>query len=179
MINAPIPEDDYFRLQSLYDLEILNTTEDPKFNEIAELAASICNTPMAAVSLVDTSRQWLKARVGLNMKETPRDISFCGHAIAGANNFFQVEDALKDERFIDNPLVIAEPYIRFYAGWQLMSSQGFRIGMLCVMDTKPGALTSKQIFALKVLAHSVSMLMDMRVMHNVVREVFLDKVLGK
>ncbi len=163
MIKAPIPENDLIRVQNLYELGILDTPEEDEFTDIVELASKICNTPISLISLVDYSRQWFKAKVGVNATETPRDISFCGHAIVMDNDFFEVPDALKDIRFLDNPLVTGEPNIRYYAGVQLISKKGFHIGMLCVNDTKPNKLTEDQIFALKVLGSHVAKLLDLRI----------------
>ncbi len=163
MIKAPIPENDFMRVQNLHELAILDTPEEDEFTDIVELASHICNMPISLISLVDESRQWFKAKKGVSASETSRDISFCGHAIAAENNFFEVIDAIKDERFFDNPLVISDPEIRFYAGVQLISRKGFKIGMLCVNDNKPGKLSGEQIFALKVLGNHVAKLLDLRI----------------
>lgn len=163
MIKAPIPANDNQRVQELHDLEILDTPEEDEFTDIVELASRICNTPISLISLVDSSRQWFKAKIGVDAAETPRDISFCGHAIVMDNDFFEVPDALKDVRFLDNPLVTGDPNIRYYAGVQLISRKGFRIGMLCVNDTKPNKLNDEQIFALKVLGNHVAKLLDLRI----------------
>jgi len=163
MITAPIPANDIFRVQNLYELGILDTPEEDEFTDIVELASKICKTPISLISLVDYTRQWFKAKIGVNAKETTRDISFCGHAIVMDNDFFEVPDALKDIRFVDNPLVTGEPNIRYYAGVQLVSKKGFHIGMLCVNDTKPNKLTEDQIFALKVLGSHVAKLLDLRI----------------
>ncbi len=163
MIKAPIPPDDLLRLQDLYELGILDTPEEDELTEIVQLASRICGTPISLISLVDHTRQWFKAKVGVDAKETPRDISFCGHAIVMDKPFFEVADALKDTRFFDNPLVISSPNIRFYAGVQLVSKKGFKIGMLCVNDIKPNKLTEEQVFALKVLGNHVAKLLDLRI----------------
>ncbi len=163
MIKAPIPANDKLRVQDLYELGILDTPEEDEFTDIVELASRICKTPISLISLVDYSRQWFKSKVGVTATETPRDISFCGHAIVMDNDFFEVPDAMKDIRFLDNPLVTGEPNIRYYAGVQLVSKKGFRIGMLCVNDTKPNKLTEEQIFALRVLGNHVAKLLDLRI----------------
>jgi signal transduction histidine kinase len=163
MIKAPIPANDKLRVQDLYELGILDTPEEDEFTDIVELASRICHTPISLISLVDYSRQWFKAKLGVTATETPRDISFCGHAIVIDNDFFEVPDAMKDIRFLDNPLVTGEPNIRYYAGVQLVSKKGFRIGMLCVNDTKPNKLTEEQIFALRVLGNHVAKLLDLRI----------------
>lgn len=166
MSKPPIVINDYLRVQSLHDLEILDTPEEEEYTNIVLLSSAICKTPIALISLLDDSRQWFKAKTGVSETQTARDISFCGHAIAKENNFFQVEDALKDVRFFDNPRIVAGLKIRFYAGVQLISRDGYKIGMLCVNDTKPNALMDEQIFALQVLADSVTKLMELRFIHK-------------
>lgn len=166
MILAPIPSSEYLRVLNLYELGILDTPEETEFNNIVQLACCICNTPISLISLVDHSRQWFKAKKGINVSETPRDISFCGHAITLDHEFFEVEDTLRDKRFFDNPLVLESPNIRYYAGVQLISKDGFKIGMLCVNDIKPNKLNEEQIFGLKVLGNHVVKLLDMRIEKN-------------
>ena len=139
------------RLAELYDLQILDTDPEANLDDITYLASQICQTPIALISLVDSTRQWFKSRVGLTTNETPRDISFCGHAIHQSKPFI-VEDTLKDDRFMENPLVTGAPYFRFYAGAQLRTSNGFNIGTLCVIDQKPNHLSVQQIKSLEALA---------------------------
>lgn len=166
MINAPILTNDNLRVQSLYELGILDTVDEDEFTNITKLAASICNAPVALISLLDDSREWFKAKVGITSKQVNRDISFCSHGINQEKDFFQVEDTLKDVRFFDNPLVVSAPFIRSYAGVQLISNKGLVIGMLCVGDSKPGLLTESQVFALRVLANSVTNLLELRRIHR-------------
>jgi len=170
MLKAPIPSNDYLRVQNLHDLDILDTAPEDEFNEIVQLASTICNTPISLISLVDYSRQWFKAKVGVTDTQTPRDISFCGHAILVDHDFFEVRDALKDNRFFDNPLVLSEPHIRFYAGVQLVSRKGYKIGMLCVNDTVPGKLNKEQVQALKVLGNHVAKLIELKVTRKISEE---------
>ena len=120
MVKAPIPYNETDRLQDLYDYQLLDTPEEDDFNEIVRLASDICKVPISLITLVDAGRQWFKAKVGLDTPETPRDISFCGHAMLNGE-IFVVGDARKDERFHDNPLVTGQPDIRFYAGVPLVS----------------------------------------------------------
>lgn len=115
MQNAPLPADESSRLAELHQYEILDTPPEEGFDNLAKLAAQICGTPIALISLVDAHRQWFKAKVGIDAPGTPRDIAFCAHAIHG-QDLFVVPDATQDERFADNFLVAADPSIRFYAG---------------------------------------------------------------
>ena len=160
-MRAPTPENEAARLEVLRQLEILDTHPEESFDEITQLAAYICNTPIAIISLVDADRQWFKSRVGVTPAGTPRDISFCAHAIMQQGPFI-VRDALDDKRFRDNPLVISDPYIRFYAGSPLTSTEGFNIGTLCVLDRTPKDLSSEQIAALRILSHQAMTLIEMR-----------------
>lgn len=172
-MKAPIPENEAARLETLRQYEILDTDPEESFNDLTRLAAYICDTPVALITLVDSNRQWFKARVGLDAKETSRDVSFCAHAILQDGPFI-VRDALDDERFRSNPFVLSEPYIRFYAGSPLMSPEGFKIGTLCVVDREPRQLSREQIAALKILGNQVITQLDLR------REIlFLKRALNK
>ncbi len=163
MKPAPIPQNDALRLAELYQLAILDTPEETAFNEIVQLAAHICDTPIAMISFVDKDRQWFKAKTGISETQTPRDISFCGHGIAEQADFFEVPDTGRDSRFKDNPLVLEKPFVKFYAGVKLVSKNGYALGMLCVNDTRPGKLEPRQIEALKVLASHVTDLLDLKI----------------
>jgi PAS domain S-box-containing protein len=151
MRAPPIPANEAERLVDLYDYGLLDTPAETVFDEIAELAASICGTPYAAVTLVDRGRQWFKAVHGLPFRETPRDHSVCGHAIL-ERDLFEVRDLDADERFTGNPVLSGDPHLRFYGGTQLESRRGNAIGMLCVLDSRPRQLTDAQRQSLRQLA---------------------------
>jgi PAS domain S-box-containing protein len=159
---APVPDDEAARLDALRRCEVLDTEPEAAFDDIARLAAHICGTPVALVSLVDERRQWFKARVGIDVSETPRDASFCAHAIVRHPGLFVVPDALADKRFARNPLVTGEPGVRFYAGVPLVTSEGHALGTLCVIDFVPRALDADQERALAVLAHHASSQLELR-----------------
>ncbi len=152
---APLPENELDRRLALERYQILDTLPDPAIDDLSEIAAQICGTPIGLVSLVDDDRQWFKATCGIDAKETSRDMSFCAHAILKPDDVFIVSDALKDERFADNPLVTGEPHIRFYAGTPLVTSDGYALGSLCVIDREPRELSQAQIDALAALGRQV------------------------
>jgi signal transduction histidine kinase len=153
--------DETARLKTLFDYDVLDTAAEKIFDDLTQLAAQVCNTPITLISLIDTDRQWFKSRVGLDAEETSRDIAFCAHAIH-QKEIFEVEDTLQDKRFFDNPLVTSAPNIRFYAGTALISPDGHAIGTLCVIDNKPNKLTHDQRQALEVLGRSVISQMELR-----------------
>ena len=161
MTSAPLPDDESQRLEALRTYEILDTGAEQVFDDLTELAAHICGTPIALVSLIDENRQWFKSRVGLEATETPRDIAFCAHAILGPD-LFMVGDALEDERFADNPLVTGGPKVRFYAGAPLVDPGGKGLGTLCVIDQVPRELTTAQVAALGALSRQVVSQMQLR-----------------
>lgn len=161
MTTPPLPTNEKERLEALYAYDILDTPAEKEFDEITQLAAMICQVPVALISLIDKDRQWFKSRVGVDIQETPREVAFCSHAIL-QNKLMIVPNALQDERFADNPFVIKEPKIRFYAGCPLSTSQGLNLGTLCVLDTQPRSLSEEQKFALQVLAKQVAEKIEMR-----------------
>ncbi|MBI4782461.1 MAG: GAF domain-containing protein [Oscillatoriophycideae cyanobacterium NC_groundwater_1537_Pr4_S-0.65um_50_18] len=149
------------RLQALYQYQILDTESEAAFDELTQLAAQICQTPIAIVVLIDRERQWFKSKVGLAISETPRNVSFCNHTILQAKPLI-VQDALTDARFATNPYVTGDPKIRFYAGVALTTPSGYRIGTLCVVDYVPRQLDIAQIKALQALSHQVVSQLELR-----------------
>ncbi|PJZ70887.1 hypothetical protein CH373_06380 [Leptospira perolatii] len=151
MKEAPIPEDEIKRLQSLNGLQQLYGPAEERFDRITRLASRLFNVPIAIVSLIDSDRDWFKSVHGFALNETPRQDSFCGHAIMNEETLV-VPDALQDERFDDNPLVTGSPNVRFYAGHPIHSPDGYRIGTFCLVDHKPRHLDSGEKQALRDLA---------------------------
>jgi|GEM_PF-826398 len=139
------------RLESLKSYEIMDTDPDSILDSMTALAAYVCDTPISLISLLDDKRQWFKSRVGLDVSETPREIAFCDFAI-DQKTLFEVEDAQKDKRFCNNPLVIDDPNIRFYAGFPLINEEGYALGTLCVIDRKPRKLNEQQKNAIELLS---------------------------
>lgn len=151
----PVPTDEPLRLQALARTKLVDSPNEPVFDRLTWLASEIAGTPIALVSLLTSSRQWFKSRVGLEVCETPRESAFCSHAILEDTPFI-VEDTYLDSRFSGNPLVIGEPFIRFYAGFQLWSKERLRMGTLCVIDTKPRTLDHNQLRAIQELTYIAS-----------------------
>ena len=160
-MKVPLPPNESQRLKALHDYGILDTPSEREFDDITALAAEICETPIALISLVDETRQWFKSKVGLTTPETSREEAFCGHALTG-NKLLQVPDAQLDQRFADNPLVTGDPKIRFYAGAPLVTPGGETLGTLCVIDRVPRQLTDRQQRALRVLSQHVMAQMQLR-----------------
>jgi len=154
MLEPRLPADEARRIMALHNLGILDTPPEERFDLITRLAQRIFDVPIALISLVDSHRQWFKSCQGLSASETPRNISFCGHAILGSR-IFVVADTLEDVRFADNPLVSGEPRIRFYAGCPLSGQNGQKLGTLCIIDRRPRTFTDVELTALADLAHLV------------------------
>ncbi|MBD2256094.1 PAS domain S-box protein [Pseudanabaena sp. FACHB-2040] len=161
MFSAPFPDNESSRLAALLQCNILNTAPEEAFDDITRLAAHICQTPIALVSLIDAERQWFKSRIGLEATETPRNLAFCAHAIL-QRDVLIIPDALADERFVNNALVTGSPHIRFYAGAPLITPEGFILGSLCVIDQVPRELSKEQIEALQTLSRQVTKQIQLR-----------------
>jgi GAF domain-containing protein len=159
--RPPVLPDEPQRLEALRGYRVLDTPEEQAYDDLTLLASHICQTPIAMVSLVDTDRQWFKSRVGIAMTETPRDMAFCAHAIAGTETLV-VPDALHDQRFAFNPLVVGDPQIRFYAGTPLRAPSGHALGTLCVIDRVPHQMTEPQRAALEALSRQVMAQLELR-----------------
>jgi GAF domain-containing protein len=140
------------RQEALDRLKILDTLEEQAYDDLTRMAADVCAAPVALISLLDRDRQWFKSRIGMNARETPREVAFCEHAIRQPQDVMIVADALQDLRFNANPLVTGDPNIRFCAGAPLVTSAGHAVGTLCVIDTRPRELDAQQIETLQFLA---------------------------
>lgn len=160
-MKVPIPANESERLDALESYRILDTSPEQAFDDVTKLAAYICDVPVAIMSLVDGDRQWFKSRVGMDATETPRDQAFCAHTIL-TTDMLVVEDATRDARFRDNPLVTRNPGIRFYAGAPLYTNDGFGLGSVCVIDHQPRQITAEQSDALTRLARMVMQQLEYR-----------------
>lgn len=161
MISAPLPANEDERQRHLDELQILDTLEEAAYDDLTFLAAQICDTPIALVSLIDRKRQWFKSHHGLDAHETPRDLAFCAHAILDDQTLV-VEDSLQDKRFWDNPLVTGGPEVKFYAGAPLILRDNIRVGTLCVIDHHARPLEAARRRALEALARQVVLQLELR-----------------
>ena len=159
--NFSVKGEEERRLKALAEYRILGTGAESCYDSITQIACLTCDVPISLMTLVDQDRQWFKSKVGLEISETKRDWSFCTHAIKESSPLI-IQDALKDERFINNPLVTGDPNIRFYAGFPLENSEGNKLGTLCVIDRKPGRLTFEQRTIMDLLSKQIVSFLDLR-----------------
>lgn len=162
MIKPTLPENESNRLKALESYQILDTLPEQEYNEITQLAAIICNTPISQITLIDKKRQFIKSSVGMEIGEIDRDIAFCSHSILNPADLMIVPDSRNDERFHNNPFVIKEPKIIFYVGVPLVTSDGHALGALCVIDHVPRQLSVKQLEALSYLSNQTIRLFELR-----------------
>src|SRR5258708_485607 len=158
------------RLEALRRYHILDTPPEEAFDDLVKLAAQLCRTPIALISLVDERRQWFKARVGLTVNETPRDQSFCAHSLDGNGELLIIPDTQADARFQNNPLVLGTPDIRFYAGAPIITTDGHILGSICVIDRTPREISDTEKSALTLLAREVCSQMELRRIATELRE---------
>lgn len=162
MKPAPLPPNEGSRLASLEELQILDTLPEEQYDDVTRIASEITGTPIALLTLIDENRQWFKSQHGFGLKETPRELSFCAHAILDTSDIFIVNDARYDERFHDNPLTLGESPVIFYAGVPVVDAIGNALGTICVIDNRPRELADHKIEALKALAKLVKALFEVR-----------------
>lgn len=159
---APFPPHEEARVQSLEHLGVLDSEPEQGFDDVVLLATTLCDVPISLVSLIDRERQWFKACIGLDVRETHRDLAFCAHAILDPGAVMVVEDAQLDPRFQHSALVLGPPYIRFYAGAPICTDDGLALGTVCVIDTRPRTLDARQYRALQALARQTGALLQLR-----------------
>src|SRR5690242_4992193 len=167
MLEPTIPADEKERVRALHDFDVVNTGSEKEYDEIVGLVAHICNIGTAHISLIDSEKQWLKAKVGIGVQNLDRKLAFCAHTILETDVFI-VSDAAKDQRFFDHPMVIDES-IRFYAGMPLTTSEGYNIGSLCVIDNQPRKLDESQIKALRIISKQVIRQLELRKANKTLR----------
>ena len=178
MANPKLITDEAARVEALHKYAILDTEPEQTFDDLVLLASFICKTPIALISLVDEDRQWFKSKVGLSISETPREIAFCATAIQQPDLFI-VPDTLNDERFRNNPLVVSEPNVRFYAGAPLIDEEGHALGTICVIDRIPRELAPDQQEALKALSRLVLAQLEFRRNLMLLKEALIDRTKGE
>jgi two-component system NtrC family sensor kinase len=170
----PMPAPDQDRVAALQKYAILDTEPERAFDDLTQLASYVCKTPIALISLVDEDRQWFKSKIGIDATETPRDIAFCSTAIQ-QSEVMVIPDTLQDERFRDNPMVVAEPKIRFYAGAPLINEDGYALGTLCVVDRAPREFVPEQKEALQALGRLVLAQLEFRRNLQLLKEALTDR----
>jgi len=178
MANPKLITNETARVEALHRYAILDTEPEQTFDDLVLLASFICKTPIALISLVDEDRQWFKSKAGLSVSETPREIAFCATAIQQPD-LFVVPDTLNDERFRNNPLVVSEPNVRFYAGAPLIDEEGHALGTICVIDRIPRELAPDQQEALKALSRLVLAQLEFRRNLMLLKEALIDRTKGE
>ena len=161
-MSYPVPKNEQARLDALRQYDIMDTGTEQCFDDLTQLAATICGTPTSLMTLLDQERQWFKSKVGMEACETKRDVAFCSHTIVNKDKLTIVNDATSDERFRDNTLVTKSPHIRFYAGAPLVTPEGHALGSLCVIDYEARQLSDSQKDALRRLARQVVAQLELR-----------------
>ncbi len=172
MIIPKEPENELERLDDLYSYSVLDSLSEEDYDNLTAIAAQICDTKVALITLIDDKRQWFKSHHGLNTTETPKQYSFCLHALNKPKEMLVVKDTRSDERFHDNPFVTGEPHVIFYAGVPLISEGGFALGTLCVADNKPRELSASQLASLSALSKQVMNLLELRKKKILLEEAF-------
>lgn len=173
-VPMAMPMNEAARIAALQKYAILDSEPEQAFDDLALLASYICRTPIALISLVDENRQWFKSRIGVSISETSREVAFCSTAIL-QSDVFVVPDTLQDERFRNNPLVLSEPSIRFYAGAPLITEEGYALGTLCVIDRTPREFSPDQKEALKALSRLVLAQLEFRRNLMLLKEALTDR----
>jgi signal transduction histidine kinase len=162
MIIPDLPKNELDRLQALRSYHILDTLSEKEYDQLTAMSSQICGCKMSFISLIDEDRQWFKSAYGLEVTGTSREVAFCAHAINNPNEIMVVPDARVDDRFHDNPLVVGDPHLAFYAGVPLVNEEGMALGTLCVLDSEPKMLNEGQLQALNALADQVMALLELR-----------------
>ncbi len=174
MISPAIPENEIERLKSLRQLDILHSLPEQAYDTITELASYICQTPIAVVNMIDSDENWFKSKYGTDLTGSTREVSFCGHTILEPGKLLEVPNATQDDRFKDNPFVVGDNPIIYYAGVPLLDTQGLSLGTLCVYDSKENHLDSKQKDALKSLGKQVELLLEARRQNQILEEMKIE-----
>ncbi len=163
MIRPAIPVNEKKRLQSIKELDLIDSFAEETYDSITKLASQICHTPIALITLLDSKKNWFKSKLGTDLQHSERELSFCGHAILEPESLFEVPNTFIDDRFKDNPHVIDKKTgVRFYAGVPILDSNKLPLGTLCVMDSKEHHLDENQKESLKALAKQVELLFEYR-----------------
>ncbi len=150
------------RINDLLSYFIMDTAPEQELDDIAQIASAVCSTPVGLISFIDKERQWFKSTYGYEIENMPRQVSFCQHTLAKPDDLLIVEDPLKDDRFVDSPLVVYDPKVRFYAGAPLVTPSGNVLGTICVLDNKPNSLNETQLLAMQNLAKQVMKFLNAR-----------------